>query len=317
MRVRRLLLAAAAVAAATLGGLGIGHAAPGDTGTIYYSASGSIWKMNPDGTGKTVLPVADGGFPEPSYALHGGKRWFLRSVGGYVQDRVLVAEPDDGSAPVTLVATGGVGSHFDWARDDAFVSYDAIDFDAPGGPSAHVYRVAIAFDAAGAPYAAAAPVAVVDTAVQTTGGITATMIYGISWSPTGDRVAFGERVSQNGPYVVRVKTLSTGVTATIVSDANHPVWSPDGARILVTKSTSLVSVTPSGTNPKTVLKADSKSAFLAPLDWSPDGAAVVFTKYARTAFPPKKDVWRVSSTGSSAKDLTPDVSAIAFPMGWR
>jgi hypothetical protein len=316
MRWRRLLWAAAAVAVATLGALGTGQAAPGDSGTIYYAASGSIWRMNANGSGKTALPVADGGFPKPSYALHGGRRWFLRSDGGAIENRNLVAVPDDGSAPVTLVSGGGVGAHFDWARDDSFVSYDAIDFNAPGGPAAHVYFLEVAFDGSGVPYAVGSPAPVVDTGIQTAGGITSTMIYGISWSPAGDRIAFGERVAQNGPYAVRVKTLATGVTVTIVTDANFPVWSPDGSRILVTKSTSLVTVTPTGTNPKTVLKADSRSSFLAPLDWSPDGGAVVFTKQGRS-FPPTKDVWTVLATGKSAKDLTADISVLAFPLGWR
>jgi hypothetical protein len=54
---------------------GGGGGGPVDTGTIYY-ASGGPWSMNPDGSGKTPLPV--GGVPSMTRHPDGGDRWLLQ-----------------------------------------------------------------------------------------------------------------------------------------------------------------------------------------------------------------------------------------------
>ena len=52
-----------------------GGGGPVDTGTIYYGSHG-LWSMNPDGSGKTLLPVVG----NPSMARHPAEadRWFLQ-----------------------------------------------------------------------------------------------------------------------------------------------------------------------------------------------------------------------------------------------
>ncbi len=61
------------------GGGGGGDGGPVGTGTIYY-ASGGLWSMNPDGTGKTLMDEPGGA---ASIARHpaGGDRWFLQVRG--------------------------------------------------------------------------------------------------------------------------------------------------------------------------------------------------------------------------------------------
>jgi hypothetical protein len=50
---------------------------PVDTGTIYYAnTSGGLWSMNPDGSGKTLLPV--GGIPSMTRHPAEADRWFLQ-----------------------------------------------------------------------------------------------------------------------------------------------------------------------------------------------------------------------------------------------
>jgi hypothetical protein len=48
---------------------------PVDTGTIYYGSDG-LWSMNPDGSGKTLLPV--GGVPSMTRHPAEADRWFLQ-----------------------------------------------------------------------------------------------------------------------------------------------------------------------------------------------------------------------------------------------
>jgi hypothetical protein len=319
MHALKLLLGASAAVAVLVAGATSLRAAPGDSGTIYYRAGDSLWRMNPDGTGKAVVPIQNpGNVLEPSTTLHGGRRWFLQmesapAAGG----RRLLALPDDGGAAVTLVfdAAVAVGNDFEWTRDDATVLYDAVDFADPSAPVGRVYRLAVSFDAAGAPSAAGTPIPVLTTGTRTTGSIVESLIYGLTWSPTADRIAFGELKANLSAYEVHVMTLATGARSKI-GDGNFPSWHPDGTKILFSKSSSLVTVSPSGTNLKTILKADSWSSFLAPLDWSPDGSALVFTKHGRR-WPMTKDVWTVLATGKSSKDLTADVAEHAFPIGWR
>ncbi len=83
-----VLLIAAAVLASGLaltawakkGGGGKPGGGDGDgevgTGTIYYSSEQSLWSMNPDGTGKTLLPV--GGVASIARHPAEGDRWFLQ-----------------------------------------------------------------------------------------------------------------------------------------------------------------------------------------------------------------------------------------------
>jgi len=52
-----------------------GGGGPVDTGTIYYGSHG-LWSMNPDGTGKTLLPV--GGVPSMTRHPAEADRWFLQ-----------------------------------------------------------------------------------------------------------------------------------------------------------------------------------------------------------------------------------------------
>lgn len=54
---------------------GGGDGGPVDTGTIYYGSHG-LWSMNPDGSGKTLLPV--GGVPSIARHPAEGDRWFLQ-----------------------------------------------------------------------------------------------------------------------------------------------------------------------------------------------------------------------------------------------
>ena len=50
-----------------------------DTGTIYfyYSDHGQMYRMNPDGSGKSAVDADVDDFCEPSYLPHDG-RWFLQ-----------------------------------------------------------------------------------------------------------------------------------------------------------------------------------------------------------------------------------------------
>jgi hypothetical protein len=106
------------------GGGGGGGGGPGQNGggVIYFIYEGDLYTMNDDGSDPT--PVSE--FPEgyrtsgdPSYQLHGGKRWFLQDRGGQV-----IALSDSGDVVQLAVQQELeiLGSPT-WQKDDSLISF--------------------------------------------------------------------------------------------------------------------------------------------------------------------------------------------------
>ena len=326
MSARRLILLALALAAAAAvwgGGSPVANAAAGggNTGTIYYLSGGAVWRMNPDGTGKAQLPAAVRG--TPGFQVHAGRRWFLYAEGPYAS-RGLFAVREDGLSTVSLFSDAAVDvERAEWNRDDSTVALSAVDRRA-GSPAGRLFRLDVAFDANQIPFAAGVPLPVAESGIEVLGnGDTTTRISVFTWSPTADRIAWGEKKADNSGYVVRMTTVASGATTTIAS-GNGPVWSPDGTRILFLTTTftppwwSVATMDPSGANVRAIVHSDSSYALAGPAGWSPDGAAVMYKRSKRSGFPITMDVYRAQATGSpSPRDLTSDVTAQASPIAWR
>ena len=324
MRARQVMfwLAAAAVVGGLSAGVAIAGKPPaggGGTGggTIYFQHSGSFWKMNSDGSGKTQL--AAGG--EPSHQLHGGQRWFLvfAEVGGTHPDGSavweIVAVGED--AQVTVQLTSDANLKFEgfprWGKDDSFFSASCVDWSG-GSPVSRLVQVALTFDGSGGSVAAGTPAAVLtNSQVQTGGnGEVFSTILNHDWSPDAGKVVWTDRSS--GSVVLRVTTVAGGATTTLAA-GGWPAWSNDGATIAYNGPNGVESITPAGANHKTLVRNGKSGSYGRP-DWSPTDSHVVYWRSGST-FPYTSDVGRVTSGGSDKTELTTDVSAPAIPFGWR
>ncbi len=80
-------------------------------------------------------------------------------------------------------------------------------------------------------------------------------VFGLVWSPDGERLAFNLRRNQGGIYTVRAD--GTGLTLVAPSGADFfqmpPQWSPDGSRIAFVRDGSLFTIGADGTDEKIVM----------------------------------------------------------------
>jgi TolB protein len=135
-----------------------------------------------------------------------------------------------------------------------------------------------------------------------------------SWSPDGDWIAF--RVTKDGPFGQFARIFVIGVdgvglrqvsddTPHYTSDDN-PSWSPDGTRILFTRSGELFTVAPDGSALTQV------GACPGPCDeprWSPDGTEIAFSM----SFGGSIDIHRMNADGSSVFRVTTDPAQENYP----
>jgi hypothetical protein len=100
---------------------GGGGGGPGNNGggVIYFSYEGDLYTMNDDGSGVAEVTGFNsyyGVWGDPSYNLHGGKRWFLQDRGGGI-----VALSDAGDFVQLLFQPGlEILGEPAWGKDDVF-----------------------------------------------------------------------------------------------------------------------------------------------------------------------------------------------------
>lgn len=316
-----LLAGGAAWAGKPGGGGGGGGGGPVDTGTIYFSvATGSTYQvhsMNPNGTGKTALPVYPstyGGPADPSRALHGGHRWFLMRtlIAAESKDELSAIRDDGVSVRLTYSAPGvGVSTLAHWGPQDARIAWYQSN---PKG-----FCVAdVVFDGTGNVAGLVSTPA--SPAFPLSAG--ASGQAGLDWSPDGTRLV----VSENGAtYALRIIDVATGTSTALSTpvSAFDPAWSPDGASIAYHSDLgaySLHRVTVSTGADTTVLAGGTSrgvhTAYSSPR-WSPNGVNMVF-QYANSHDGSGNFVGRSVPTGGAVTNLTSELpSATCIVIGWR
>ena len=142
----------------------------------------------------------------------------------------------------------------------------------------------------------------------------------ISWSPDGKQLAFaggeGERTGSQGEktdvYVIEEGRTSGPDRVTDGGDASNPLWSPDGKRIVFTRSSTegqlprgdLWSVKPDGSGLTRLTKRDEGEIDAAG-SFSPDGDTLAVT---RTSYNPDtrrtaNTIYVMDADGSNEKEL--------------
>jgi hypothetical protein len=114
---------------------------PVDTGTIYYAHEGSLWSMNPDGSGKTLLPV--GGVPSMTRHPAEGDmyRWFLQVHAIPGDFYPIITFPPDHFLSWALDDLEAVGFTGDPNKDVAWNIMYYIHIDGEGNPDTFKWYV--------------------------------------------------------------------------------------------------------------------------------------------------------------------------------
>ena len=321
-----LLLAGGAAWAGKPGGGGGG---PVDTGTIYFSvATGStyqIYAMNPNGTGKTALPVYSPSYDgpaDPSHALHGGHRWFLIRLDVPGANREFFAIRDDGTSVRLTYTTPDVAvtTVAKWGPQDTTIAW----YQRRGTMSDGVCVADVAFDGAGN---VAGLVSTPNApAIPSPAGASGT--GGFDWSPDGTRLAMSDRFeAPSQHYVLRTVNLATLASVTLVTGSNGdalqtpPAWSPDGVSIAYDTWRDLRAINADGTNDHLVeaggYSGSTYTTFTSPR-WSPNGVNLAFQYGVSRNGSGRRDVGRCVPTGGAVTNLSSDLaSTTCLVIGWR
>lgn len=130
-----------------------------------------------------------------------------------------------------------------------------------------------------------------------------------SWAPDGRTIAFARidaKTYQSGIWLVRADGSGLRRILPRFRNATEPVWSPDGARLLVEDGRALYSIRPDGGARRTIVRltADANGNLEDPLAaWSPDGKWVVFCELRPGSFR-RSDIWVVGADGRGLQRLT-------------
>jgi hypothetical protein len=329
---------------------------PPEGGVIYYHmVDDTYWRMNTDGSQKTLIFSNMPRRSEPSEHLHGGSRWFLtvlpregeRYPNGAVRKELFAVseggatvqlsddptlEPVWEGPPTDFATEGLIRVHPRWTLDDGRVSYQARRWGVNPNTGAQdvvevgLYAIDLLCDVARQPPpVAVAPYRVpISISQEQHGGYACPSGLGMDWSPDGSKVAY---IYQGAAFVADLEAGTTGQLPLTPMSTNlfqALRWSPDGSSLLLDDGHSyLETCAPNGSGFKVVATSDRKTSPGAGY-WSPNSASIVFYREivnimrpGHFADPPELDVVRASASGGGEANLTGDIGGVVFPMGWR
>ena len=287
--------------------------------------------MDPDGQNKATLPLGVGG--EPSYALHGGRRWFLTIQFG---ELFAIAEDGQVQGPLTDPADAVILSEFHsllagamrWAKDDrstktedeadTFVGYMGTD----SGDQA-IYRLSIAWPG-GVPVPDGYPVEVLSEP-----DIPAGMdLVEFDWAPDGNQLVYRLDLEPwaepQGEKRLQIKDVPSGQRWPL-ADGGWAEWSPDGSRIAFAAAHwAIATIRPDGSDLRVILRGHAGKAIVVTIPkWAPSSEHLVYVRQPfgfDTKVEPR--IFRATATGGGKTNLTAELEPnlpgqSVLPRAWR
>lgn len=291
-------------------------------GTVYFRLSGQVWRMGPDGNGKTLMADATPGVPTRD--LHRGKRWFLS------------AQPVDGSPYLEglsrqeLFAVAEDGTSVQLTDDETLMLWEPAWVNRPGvGRDGRIAAIGLRF-ASGVPVEGGVYLAAVAFDPDYEGGIVGTMsaptlhvafdlvedgppcvvpdLTSFSFDPDGAAFVYRQRSSQ------RLFVHGATGTTQIAEGGAWPAWSPDGTTIAFTWD-GLYTVRPDGSGTKRLVNTNAKMRVGGGPTWSPTSEHLLYVwgDYSRSV----QNIYRVAASGAGKTSLTDDIGGFPYHLGWR
>jgi Tol biopolymer transport system component len=142
-----------------------------------------------------------------------------------------------------------------------------------------------------------------------------------SWSPDGRGVSF-VRANYEDPGTVHILDLATSqislVTSPMSVGDSRPVWSPDGARLLLQlPAWGIASVNRDGSGLQKIVEAP----YIGNPDWSPDGKNIVLERFTgpgdqTSRIGSRMRIFVANPNDGSVRQLIPEANAPALPDYW-
>jgi len=273
----------------------VGCATPLASGQIVFqsrpiSSRGDafrLYRMNPDGTGRTLLGTAENSNLDPSVSPDGRQIYYGTLEGIFVANA-------DGAIPVRLTSTGA--SFPAVSPDGSLIAFSYVR---------EVLELRTMYpDGSGVRHM---PLSLFPSHA--------------SWSPDGSRLVFSGYLdtfgwSEEESFVGRIFTINADGTGLQQLTTGHsdqsPSWSPDGSRIAFVRSgpsgefrDDIFTMRPDGSD--LVRLTVEEQRYFNSVAWSPDGTQLMVTSWVPDR--PYNRILLMNADGSGATDLSTDPGA--------
>ncbi len=315
----------------------------GPTGTIFFGMWDDndvfyIWTIDPDGSGMAKRTMYVEEVQVLSNKTHNGHYWYIGLVaieGETYQDGIprqeIFAIRDDNTLGLQMTTDEDMafayqqGENLCWVPGDAYISWAGkVWADQGDGTYAYedygIYRAEVQYDTDGDVSGLGDPVFVYDTGscYQENRDAYVPDIYGYSWNPEGDGIAF-----RSSDGYIHIDSVPTSGSPTALVEGYQPAWSPDGTKVSFTRYQEVLVIDVDGTDETSLVKVKGNQGTFKGVDspdWSPDGEYLVYSTWevGRATWNWKHSMYTIKADGTDRSLITGfSVYTYKYSRDWR